>query len=157
MARPLASATATARSRPGSSAPSAGMTTVSTTTARSSTRVMPIITRPWAECSSPRSMRRRASTIVLATDTTRPMTSPCSERPAEERAHAHAEPRRQRDPERAAESATHLTRSRSESENSMPMENISSTTPTSATTSKVWTSDSAGPGVSGLITMPPAT
>ena len=39
----------------------------------------------------------------------------------------------------------------------MPMENISSTTPISATTSKVWTSETAGPGVNGPMRMPPAT
>ena len=54
-------------------------------------------------------------------------------------------------------SATHFTRSRSDSENSMPMENMSSTTPISATTSKVWPWERAGPGVNGPMRMPPAT
>src|SRR5258708_2854419 len=64
--------------RPGSSVPSVGMTTMRTTTARSSTSVMPIITRPWRECSSPRSMSSRASTMVLATERTMPTMAPWS-------------------------------------------------------------------------------
>ena len=39
----------------------------------------------------------------------------------------------------------------------MPIENISRTTPTSANSSKVWTSETDGPGVSGLIRTPPST
>ena len=53
-------------------------------------------------------------------------------------------------------SATHFTRSRSDSENSMPIENIRSTTPISATSSKVWTSETDGPGVNGPMRMPPS-
>ena len=54
-------------------------------------------------------------------------------------------------------SATHFTRIRSGIENSTPIENISSTTPTSANTSKVCRSERCGPGVNGLITIPPRT
>jgi len=46
---------------------------------------------------------------------------------------------------------------RSFSENSMPIENINSTTPISAKSSKVWTSETDGPGVHGLTRSPPAT
>ena len=54
-------------------------------------------------------------------------------------------------------SAIHFTRIRSGIEKSTPMENISSTTPTSANTSNVWRSERCGPGVNGLMTMPPKT
>ena len=54
-------------------------------------------------------------------------------------------------------SATHFTRSRSRSENSMPTENMSRITPISANSSKVCRSETAGPGVSGLIRIPPST
>jgi hypothetical protein len=39
----------------------------------------------------------------------------------------------------------------------MPIENISRMTPISANRSKVCRSETAGPGVSGLIRMPPST
>ena len=54
-------------------------------------------------------------------------------------------------------SATQRTRIRSRSENSIPMENMSMTTPISANTSKWRESVMEGPGVKGLITMPPTT
>src|SRR2546422_653043 len=47
--------------------------------------------------------------------------------------------------------------SRSRSENSMPTENISRTTPISANSSKVWVSDTVGPGVKRPTRMPPTT
>jgi hypothetical protein len=53
--------------------------------------------------------------------------------------------------------ATHLTRSRSRSENSTPMENMRRMTPISAKTSKVCRSATEGPGVKGPIRMPPTT
>src|SRR5207249_11678104 len=43
----------------------------------------------------------------------------------------------------------HFTLSRSASENSMPTENMSNTTPISANNSNTWTSDTDGPGVNG--------
>ena len=39
----------------------------------------------------------------------------------------------------------------------MPTENIRRTTPTSANSSKVRTSETDGPGVSGLMSTPPST
>ncbi len=143
--------------RPGSRLPTAGRSTVSTTTARSSTSVIAIITRPCRVWSSPRSMRSRASTMVLATEMTAPMTMPWSGgRP---RRLPAPSPRRidSRIPSGPPTSATHFTRSRSRSENSMPMENISRMTPISANSSKVWTFDTVGPGVNGPMRMPPRT
>ena len=142
--------------RPGSSVPRVGMTTIRTTTARSSTSVMPIITRPCRECSSPRSISSRASTMVLATEMTMPTMAPWSNgqpsRPATPRPIA-TESAIPRGPPRRA---THLTRRRSRTENSMPTENMSRMTPISANSSKVCRSETAGPGVSGLIRMPPS-
>ena len=39
----------------------------------------------------------------------------------------------------------------------MPIENIRRMTPISANSSKVWRSETEGPGVSGLIRIPPRT
>src|SRR5437588_475738 len=72
----LPNAIATAMGRSVTPAPSAGSKTVIATTARSSTSEMPIMTRPWRVCSSPRSMSSRTSTIVLATEMTSPRASP---------------------------------------------------------------------------------
>jgi hypothetical protein len=113
--------------------------------------------RPWREWSSPRSRRKRASTIVLATETTIPTTTPWS----------GGHPSQLPTPiPKATEStilsgpprmATHFTRSRSWTENSIPIENISRMTPISAKNSKARMSETAGPGVSGLIKIPPTT
>ena len=54
-------------------------------------------------------------------------------------------------------SATHFTPIRSLSENSIPSENMSRTTPISANSSNVWMSETEGPGVSGLMRSPPRT
>src|SRR5216117_1856763 len=153
----LPNAIATAIGRSVTPAPSAGSKTVSATTARSSTSEMPIMTRPWRVCSSPRSMSSRTSTIVLATEMTSPMTSPCpggqpSTTPAPAPSAAVSTM-----PSGPPSSATHRTRSRSRSENSMPTENISRTTPISANSSKVWVSDTVGPGVKRPTRMPPTT
>ena len=64
--------------RSGVRAPSRGISTVRTTTARSSTSVIPIMIRPWRVWSSPRSRSSRASTMVLATEITMPTTAPWS-------------------------------------------------------------------------------
>ncbi len=151
------SAIAIVSSRPASSVPSAGMSTIRITTARSSTSVMPIMTRPWRECSSPRSMSRRASTIVLATEITMPTMAPCSS--GQPRAAATPTPSTtdRRMPSGPPSSATHFTLRRSRSENSMPIENIRRMTPISANSSKVWRSETEGPGVRGLIRIPPTT
>ena len=146
-----------ASSRPGSSAPKAGISTIRTTTARSSTRLMPIMMRPWRECSSPESMSRRASTIVLATETTMPTIIPCRYGQPRSAPAPTPSPTDRRMPSGPPSSATHLTRNRSRRENSMPIENIRRTTPTSANNWKVRTSETEGPGVSGLIRTPPRT
>ena len=54
-------------------------------------------------------------------------------------------------------SAIHFTRSRSRRENSMPIENISRTTATSANCSKVRRCVTVGPGVKGPTMTPPTT
>ena len=54
-------------------------------------------------------------------------------------------------------SATHFTRKRSRSENSMPIENMRRTTPISANSSKVRRSETCGPGVNGPIRIPAST
>ena len=54
-------------------------------------------------------------------------------------------------------SAIHLTRMRSRTENSRPMENMSSTTPISAKRSNERGSLTEGPGVKGLMSRPPKT
>jgi hypothetical protein len=53
--------------------------------------------------------------------------------------------------------ATHFTLNRSRRENSIPIENIRRMTPISANSSKVWTSETVGPGVNGPMTIPPTT
>ena len=95
--------------------------------------------------------------MVLATEITRPMITPCkvgqpSRAPtprlsATQSAMPSGPPRR----------ATQRTRVSSRSENSMPMENIRRITPISANSSKVWTSETVGPGVNGPMRMPPKT
>src|SRR6266566_7058051 len=102
-------------------------------------------------------MRSRTSTMVLATEMTRPTASPCpggqpSTPPAPAPSAAVSTM-----PSGPPSSATHRTRSRSRSENSMPTENISRTTPISANSSKVWVSDTVGPGVKRPTRMPPTT
>ncbi len=77
------------------------MSTVNTTTARSSTSVMPIMMRPCREWSSPRSSSRRASTMVLATEITMPMTMPC--RSGQPRSPTPSSSPRRADAERAPE------------------------------------------------------
>src|SRR5258705_8493661 len=102
-------------------------------------------------------MSNRTSTIVLATEMTSPMASPCpggqpSTTPAPAPSAAVSTM-----PSGPPSSATHRTRSRSRSENSMPTENISRTTPIWANSSKVWVSDTVGPGVKRPTRMPPTT
>ena len=76
MAPAWRSASPTAPRPAASRFPRAGISTMSTTTARSSTSVIPIMTRPWRVCSSPRSVKSRTMTIVLAMEITMPTTSP---------------------------------------------------------------------------------
>jgi len=137
IAAAVARAFPTARMSPPCRPPRAGMSTIRTTTARSSTSVIPIITRPWRERSSPRSSSSRARTIVLATDTTIPTIAPSSR--LQPRAAAVASPSAmdRTMPSGPPRTATHFTRRRSFSENSIPSENIRSTTPISAKSSKV--------------------
>ena len=76
--------------------------------------------------------------MVLATETTMPTIGALQRRPAQQRA---PDPHRRADgstmPSGPPRSATHLTRSRSRRENSMPIENMRRTTPISAKSSKV--------------------
>ena len=74
---------------------------------------MPIMTRPWRECSSPESMSRRASTIVLATETTMPTTTPCRYGQPSSAPAPTPRPTESRMPSGPPSSATHFTRSRS--------------------------------------------
>ena len=95
--------------------------------------------------------------MVLATEMTAPTTTPCSmDQPTSQPTPAPSsiDSAMPRGPPTIA---THFTRSRSRSENSMPIENMSRMTPISARTSKVCTSETVGPGVNGPITIPPTT
>ena len=102
-------------------------------------------------------MSRRASTIVLATEITMPTMAPCSSGQPSTAATPTPSPTDSRMPSGPPRSATHFTLNRSRSENSMPIENIRRMTPISANSSKVCRSETAGPGVSGLIKIPPRT
>ena len=140
-----------------SSEPSSGVTTMRTTAARSSTRLMPISTRPCRECSSPRSMSSRASTMVLDTEITIPTMSPWRGGQPSAAPVPAPSPMVRRTASGAPRRATHRTRWRSRRENSIPTENIRRTTPISAKSSKLWTSLREGPGVNGLMRSPPTT
>ena len=94
---------------------------------------------------------------MLATDTTIPTTAPWSAPQPRKTPTPSPSPVDSRIPSGPPPSATHFTGMRSFSENSMPIENINSTTPISAKSSKVWTSETDGPGVHGLTRSPPAT
>ena len=78
----------------------------------------------------------RTITMVLATDNVAPITAPSSRLQPNSFEAAMAIPICSAIPTGAPMSATHFTRIRSGIENSTPMENISRTTPTSASTSK---------------------
>ena len=130
---------------------------IRTTAARSSTSVIPIMIRPCRLWSSPRSRSNRASTIVLAGDTTMPMTAPATGLQPSRLPTASPTAVDRTMPIGPPTSAIHFTPIRSFSENSIPSENISSTTPISANSSNVWMSETAGPGVRGLMRRPPMT
>jgi hypothetical protein len=130
---------------------------MSTTTAMSSTSAMPIITRPCRECSSPRSISRRAITIVLATEMTMPTTTPWTVGQPSKAPTAEASEIESTMPRGAPTMATHFTRSRSRRDSSIPIENMSRITPISANSSNRWTSVTASPGVKGLSRRPPST
>jgi len=66
-------------------------------------------------------------------------------------------PIERRMPSGAPRRATHFTSRSALGENSMPTEYMRRITPTSAMISKVWVSDTAGPGVNGLMRIPPST
>lgn len=137
--------------------PNDGNRMVSTTTARSSTSVIPIMTCPCAERNSPRSLRNRDSTIVLATEIIAPTATLCCQ------LHPNSDPTPRpratdnRIPIGPPRMATHFTRSRSRKENSRPIEYISRMTPISASTSNSCTSETVGPGVNGPTRIPPST
>ncbi len=95
--------------------------------------------------------------MVLATDITMPMTRPCPGGQPSARATTTARPIDSAGPSVPPISATPFTRCRSLSENSRPTQNISSTTPISAKASKLCASATAGPGVKGLMAIPPMT
>jgi hypothetical protein len=95
--------------------------------------------------------------MVLATEMTMPTMAPWRRGQPSRAATPRPIPTESAMPSGPPSSATHLTRMRSRSENSMPIENISRITPISANSSKVCRSETAGPGVSGLMRMPPMT
>src|SRR5580693_2395633 len=95
--------------------------------------------------------------MVLATETVAPITAPSRRLNPAIFDTAAARPRINKIPRGAPARATHLTRFKSGIENSTPAENINNTTPTSANNSKKWESDKCGPGVNGLIAIPPNT
>ncbi len=137
ISRALIKASPIRSTRPESNSPRAGMSTVIATTATSSTRAMPIITCPCFERSSPRSKSIRASTMVLAMEMTAPITMLCVVDHPIRRPVATANPMAMRIPIGPPASATHLTRIRSFTENSSPIENIKRMTPISAKRSNV--------------------
>jgi len=94
------------------------------TTAKSSTTVIPIITRPCSAPNFPLSLSSRAKTIVLATEIVAPMTTPWVMVHPEILAMQTAMPTMQRIPIGPPMSATFFTRARSGKENSAPIENI---------------------------------
>ena len=95
--------------------------------------------------------------MVLATEMTMPTMAPCRRGHPSTAATPSPSPTESAMPSGPPRSATHFTRRRSRSENSMPMENISRITPISANSSNVWRSETEGPGVSGLMKTPPST
>ncbi len=95
--------------------------------------------------------------MVLATEITMPTTAPWSRDQSSRPATAMPIVTERAMPSGPPSRATHFTRRRSCRENSMPTENMSRITPISAKSSKVCRSETAGPGVSGLIRMPPST
>ena len=95
--------------------------------------------------------------MVLATEITMPTTAPGSKGQPSRAATPMPIATDSAMPSGAPSSATHFTRSRSCRENSMPTENMRRITPISAKSSKVCRSETAGPGVSGLMRMPPST
>jgi len=133
------------------------MRTMSTTTARSSTSVIPIMMRPCRDRSWPESMSRRARTMVLATETTMPTIAPCNRGKPMTLAAPIPRAMESKMPRGPPRMATPLTRSRSRNENSTPIENMRRTTPISAKSSKVCRSETEGPGVKGPIRMPAKT
>ena len=79
-----------------------GSSTVKTTTARSSTRVIPIITLPCGERNSPRSASKRESTMVLATETMAPGDT-LDQAPPQQPSRADAQSKREQYSKRPAE------------------------------------------------------
>ena len=94
---------------------------------------------------------------MLATEMTMPTMAPCRRGHPSRAAAPSPIATESTMPSGPPRSATHFTRRRSRSENSMPIENISRMTPISANSSNAWRSETAGPGVSGLMKIPPRT
>jgi len=94
---------------------------------------------------------------VLAGDTTMPMTAPVTGLQPSKLPTDIPSAVDMTMPSGPPTSATHFTPIKSFSENSIPSENMSRTTPISANSSNVWTSETEGPGVTGLMRSPPRT
>ena len=95
--------------------------------------------------------------MVLATEMMQPTATPWISGQPSNAPTATPIPTQSKIPSGAPTSATHFTFKSSGTENSMPTENISSTTPISAITSKLFTSCTRSPGVNGLSSNPANT
>jgi len=155
MALPIA--TASTRSLSVLRLPREGSRMVSITTARSSTSVIPIMIWPCSDRSCPHSIRKRDNTMVLATEIIAPTATPCCQLHPSREPTPNPSAADNRMPSGPPTMATHFTRSKSRKENSSPSEYINKMTPTSASSSNSWTSDTLGPGVNGPIRIPPNT
>ena len=94
--------------------------------------------------------------MVLWTQSTMPRLTPATMLQPSASATAVVRPMKAASPSGAPTRASR-TASKSFSDSSMPIENISRATPISAMTSKVWTSETAGPGVRGPTRIPAKT
>ena len=93
------------------------------------------MTCPWSERSSPRSLKKRDNTMVLATEIIAPTATPCCQLHPSNHPTPKPSATDSRIPIGPPTIATHFTFSRSRKENSRPIEYISSMTPISANTS----------------------
>ena len=150
---PLAGLIGGGAAPPPSKPASGGISTSTSTQARSSTTSQPTAMRPFIESSTPRASRALSSTTVLAHESDSPKIKPL---PTPQPIH-HASPM----PSRVATlicttapgTASRRTESRSPSEKCSPTPNISSITPISDSCEAMCTS-ATKPGVAGPIRMP---
>ena len=95
--------------------------------------------------------------MVLWTQSTMPRLTPATMLQPSASPTAVVRPMKAASPSGAPTRASRRTARKSFNDSSMPIENISRATPISAMTSKLWTSETAGPGVRGPTRIPAKT